>query len=222
MASQGLPGTAAIATVGDKSSTSSSGLTQIGLARVPADAQPERLRPPSASGARRRRPQRPARRRSASPPRGLGLTRRQRSPSASPAPRPSPASPSAVGLAGRAFRPERRPLRVTDDRAVPSTCPPTGKLADLRLALQAEFGPIDEVSQEATIGPIISAEIDPAGVAADRPRLGRHPGLDHLPLPRLPHGRDGARGAPPRRARGRRHLRHPGHVLRHSRSTPCS
>ncbi len=37
--------------------------------------------------------------------------------------------------------------------------PTTGKLADLRYALEAKFGPIDEVRQEANIGPIISNEI---------------------------------------------------------------
>jgi len=35
----------------------------------------------------------------------------------------------------------------------------SGKLADLRFALESKFGPIDEVRQEANIGPIISAEI---------------------------------------------------------------
>jgi len=37
--------------------------------------------------------------------------------------------------------------------------PTTGKLADLRYALEAEFGPIDEVRQEANIGPLVSGEI---------------------------------------------------------------
>ena len=37
--------------------------------------------------------------------------------------------------------------------------PTTGKLADLRFALEDKFGTIDEVRQEASIGPIISGEI---------------------------------------------------------------
>jgi len=37
--------------------------------------------------------------------------------------------------------------------------PTTGKLAELSDALQAKFGPIDEVRQEANIGPVISGEI---------------------------------------------------------------
>jgi len=37
--------------------------------------------------------------------------------------------------------------------------PTTGKLADLRFALEDAFGPIDEVRQEANIGPLISNEI---------------------------------------------------------------
>ena len=37
--------------------------------------------------------------------------------------------------------------------------PTSGKLADLRFALEKEFGPIDEVRQEANIGPLISSEI---------------------------------------------------------------
>ena len=37
--------------------------------------------------------------------------------------------------------------------------PEEGRLADLRFALEDEFGPIDEVRQEANIGPIISGEL---------------------------------------------------------------
>jgi preprotein translocase subunit SecF len=58
------------------------------------------------------------------------------SPSPSPAASPSP-SPTAnpIGL------------------------PTEGRLADLRFALEDKFGPIDEVRQEASIGPIISGEL---------------------------------------------------------------
>jgi preprotein translocase subunit SecF len=37
--------------------------------------------------------------------------------------------------------------------------PTDGRLADLRFALEERFGPIDEVRQEANIGPIISGEL---------------------------------------------------------------
>jgi preprotein translocase subunit SecF len=37
--------------------------------------------------------------------------------------------------------------------------PTEGKLAELRFALEDRFGPIDEVRQEASIGPVISAEL---------------------------------------------------------------
>lgn len=41
----------------------------------------------------------------------------------------------------------------------PIGLPTEGRLADLRFALEDEFGPIDEVRQEASIGPIISGEL---------------------------------------------------------------
>jgi preprotein translocase subunit SecF len=37
--------------------------------------------------------------------------------------------------------------------------PTEGKLAELRFALEDRFGPIDDVRQEASIGPVISAEL---------------------------------------------------------------
>jgi preprotein translocase subunit SecF len=43
--------------------------------------------------------------------------------------------------------------------ANPIGLPTQGRLADLRFALEAQFGPIDEVRQEASIGPIISGEL---------------------------------------------------------------
>jgi preprotein translocase subunit SecF len=65
------------------------------------------------------------------------------SPTASPSPSPTAsaaASPSPTASAG----------------ALP---PSTGRLGELRTALEAKFGPIDEVRQQATIGPLISAEL---------------------------------------------------------------
>jgi preprotein translocase subunit SecF len=39
------------------------------------------------------------------------------------------------------------------------TLPTEGRLAELRFALEERFGPIDEVRQEANIGPVISGEL---------------------------------------------------------------
>jgi preprotein translocase subunit SecF len=39
------------------------------------------------------------------------------------------------------------------------TLPTEGQLADLRFVLEDRFGPIDEVRQEANIGPVVSAEL---------------------------------------------------------------
>ena len=126
-------------------------------------------------------------------------------------------SPAALGIASasRSRQPIRAPLRQPRSGIVrppgigsPGASPPaspahrgaiglptTGKLADLRFALEDKFGPIDEVRQEANIGPVISAELAQQAHPADRPRLDRHPGLDDIPLRGLPHGRDGHRRA---------------------------
>ena len=58
------------------------------------------------------------------------------SPAASAGPSPTPCAPSSI-----------------------ATIPTSGKLADLAVALQARFGPIDEVSQETSVGPVVSAEL---------------------------------------------------------------
>jgi preprotein translocase SecF subunit len=64
------------------------------------------------------------------------------SPSPTPTPTPSPtASPSASPGAGG------------------FTIPTEGKLAELATALQARFGPIDDVAQQTSVGPIVSEEI---------------------------------------------------------------
>jgi preprotein translocase subunit SecF len=64
------------------------------------------------------------------------------SPSASPSPSPS-ASPSASASPG----------------AGGFTVPTEGKLGQLATALQARFGPIDDVAQQTSVGPIISQEL---------------------------------------------------------------
>lgn len=76
------------------------------------------------------------------------------SPDASPEPSPSPdASPAA------APSPDGSPSPGPDDFVPPIDMPTEGRLAELATALQDRFGPIDEVRQQATIGPIISAEL---------------------------------------------------------------
>jgi preprotein translocase SecF subunit len=153
MADQGLPGTAAITTSGDKSYVLIR-TEQIGLADFAAanpspgpSASPGASGLPSASG---------------SPPASSGVVA-----SASPAPSGSPgpsvapgaspapsSSPVAGAVAGASPAPGASP-----DAGSHIGLPTTGKLADLRFALEGQFGPIDEVRQESNIGPIISAEI---------------------------------------------------------------
>ena len=71
------------------------------------------------------------------------------SPSPSPSASPSP-SPSASAAAGAGGSPSASPGAIL---------PSTGKLGELRAALETKFGTIDEVLQQATIGPLISAEL---------------------------------------------------------------
>ena len=81
------------------------------------------------------------------------------SPNGSPAPSPSPdASPSPNGSPAASPAPDGSPSPSPD---APSALdiPTEGPLAELAGALQDRFGPIDEVRQQATIGPIISAEL---------------------------------------------------------------
>jgi preprotein translocase subunit SecF len=130
MTAQGLGGTVAITTSGDQSFVLIR-TEQIGLAQF----SPPPVATPSPSA----------------------------SPSASPAVSPSPGESAAVG-------PSPSPAASAEPSASPSASPSpsptpgigiptTGRLGDLATALQARFGPIDEVRQEANIGPIISAEL---------------------------------------------------------------
>ena len=88
-------------------------------------------------------------------------------PAGSPAASPDPAaSPTAAASPSPAATPTSEPSPTAaspSPGASPDTggvVPPTpGRLGELREALEAEFGPIDEVRQEATIGPVISAEL---------------------------------------------------------------
>ena len=73
------------------------------------------------------------------------------SPSPSPSPLPSPSpSPSPAPTASPS------PAATLPSGAAPPT---PGRLGELREALEERFGVIDEVRQESTIGPVISAEL---------------------------------------------------------------
>ena len=141
MAEQDLPGTAAITTQGDKEYVLIRTI-QIGLAEFPATPSPL----PSTSA----------------PPSGSAAA--SGSPGASVTPTPAPsatatASPSAQpsASAGASASPGVSPS--PSPSVSPIGLPTEGRLADLRFALEDEFGPIDEVRQEASIGPIISGEL---------------------------------------------------------------
>ena len=51
--------------------------------------------------------------------------------------------------------------------------PTEGRFGELAAALQAEFGPIDEVRQENSVGPIVSQELDPPDLPAGAHRCRR-------------------------------------------------
>jgi preprotein translocase subunit SecF len=83
-----------------------------------------------------------------------------------PSPSPSPTldaspSPSPDGAAspGASPSPDTSPSPSPSPGVPAVHIPPEGPLADLAAALQERFGPIDEVRQEASIGPLISAEL---------------------------------------------------------------
>jgi preprotein translocase SecF subunit len=152
MAEEGLEGSVALTTSGDRQYVLIR-TEQIGLLDFP-DPVPTPGASPGASPA-------------ASP----GV-----SPGASPSPGGSPAaspgvSPGAAspGAASPGASPDASPgASPSPGAASPGASPdagsdiglPTeGRLADLASALQARFGPIEEVRQEANIGPIISAEL---------------------------------------------------------------
>jgi preprotein translocase subunit SecF len=129
---QGLDGSAAITTAGEREYVLIR-TEQIGLTDFP-DASPGAGPSPTGSPAAGESP-------AASPSPAAG-----ESPAASPSPAagespatsPSPSASPGTGLIG---------------------LPTEGELAELRFALEERFGPIDEVRQEASIGPVISAEI---------------------------------------------------------------
>jgi preprotein translocase SecF subunit len=143
LAEQGLEGTVAVTTSGDRHyvliRTEALGLIE----QPPATASPA----PTASGS-------PAASSSVSPapsPSAGPSTSASAAPSTSAVPSASPLpSASAVASAGASPSPSASPAPAL---------PTTGKLGELRAALEAKFGKIDEVRQQATIGPLISAEL---------------------------------------------------------------
>ncbi len=69
-------------------------------------------------------------------------------PSASPAPVPSAAPDASIA-----------PVAGSADGGPTVNLPTEGKFGELATALQAAFGPIDEVRQENSVGPVVSAEL---------------------------------------------------------------
>lgn len=131
---QGLDGSAAITTAGDRQYVLIR-TEQIGLAEFPGAS-------PAASGS----------------PVANGSPAAGESPGPSPSPAASESSAASASPAGSAS-----PAASASPSAAPGTgtigLPTEGELAELRFALEDRFGPIDEVRQEASIGPVISAEI---------------------------------------------------------------
>jgi len=74
---------------------------------------------------------------------------------AAPSAAPSPAAAVAVASPGASPAPSASPA------AVPAaiTIPTDGKFGELAAALIAEFGPIDEVRQQTSVGPVVSQEL---------------------------------------------------------------
>jgi len=86
---------------------------------------------------------------SASPSASAASSAASRTPS-SPAPSRSPSSSAAAGAAAS-------PTPSSSPAAIP--VPTEGKLGALATALQAKFGPIAEILEQTTVGPIISSEL---------------------------------------------------------------
>ena len=129
MADQGLPGSVAITTAGEREYVLIR-TVQIGLTERPSPSpspseSPSQSPPPSASPSPTESPD--------------GLPGTTAAPSGSPTPTASPS-------------PSETPGPIIN-------LPTEGRLGDLRFALEEEFGPIDEVRQEANIGPVISGEL---------------------------------------------------------------
>jgi preprotein translocase SecF subunit len=158
MQAQGLPGTVAITTAGDKDfvliRTEQIGLQQLASPSPGPSSSPSASSSPgaSASAGASGSPQ-PTGSPSASAAAGASASPAPSSspaPSASPAPSGSPAASAGTAGPGPSASPDTSGI---------IGLPTTGELATLRFALEDKFGPIDEVRQEANIGPVISAEL---------------------------------------------------------------
>jgi preprotein translocase subunit SecF len=150
LAAQGLTG---------EVNRTTSGAKQYILIRTEAlalrDPEPPSNAAPSASPGGSQPPASPGASAAASPaPSG----RASPAPSAAAAPAPSVAVPAAVSpipSAAASPAPSASPVPV----AVAPIVPTDGRFGELAAALQAAFGPIDEVLQETSVGPVVSAEL---------------------------------------------------------------
>ena len=111
---------------------------------------------PAATPVADRSPRAPA----ASGRRAASASQRQVGPSASPpAAVAGPVAPARVRVArAPRRRPARRRRRPPRPSATPN-CRPTGKLGEVRRALEAELGPIDGQNSLTTIGPVVSSDL---------------------------------------------------------------
>jgi preprotein translocase subunit SecF len=154
MSAHGFPGSAAITTSGDREYVLIRTSQVSGLQDFPSGS-PAPSMSPGASGS-------PGASAGASASPGpSGSPAASPGASSTPPPSSSPAvsgSPEPSTAASPGTSPGASPAASPDTGAVIGL-PTTGRLAELRFALEDEFGPIDEVRQEANIGPVISAEL---------------------------------------------------------------
>ena len=146
MAEQGLPGSVAITTAGETEYVLIR-TVQIGLTELPPSPSPA----PSVSPGATVSPE------PSVTPAASGSPDASGSPGPSPSPTASP-SPAASASPGESPSPAASPS-PSPDAGLVINLPTEGRLAELRFALEAEFGPIVEVRQEASIGPVISGEL---------------------------------------------------------------
>jgi preprotein translocase SecF subunit len=147
MEEQGLPGTAAITTSGERQYVLIRTI-QLGLQPAPSPLPtfaPGPIGSPSAAASPGAAP--------TGSPSATASVGAPASPGATTTPAPS-ATPGSSAVASPGASPSASP-----GTGGVITLPTEGELADLRFALEGRFGPIDEVRQEANIGPVVSAEL---------------------------------------------------------------
>ena len=163
MAEQGLHGSVAVTTAGEREYILIR-TEQIGLQERPSPSPSATAAPSGSPGASVT----PGASGSPGPSASAGAST---GPSVSPAPSVSP-GPSVSPAPSTSPAPSASPEPSASPAASPGVSPspspgsggiiglPTeGRLATLRFALEERFGPIDEVRQEANIGPVISSEL---------------------------------------------------------------